>query len=119
MIDGEELELTYRTILETLARQPGTLGVIFRKAQNRIQDPAKLKRLYGDRLTFFGTVGTPRLWAWGSPADIRAEVRERIATVGEGGGLIIAPAYDLEPAEGIPWANVLAFFEAVDEFGTY
>ena len=46
--DGEELELTYRTILETLARQPGTLGVIFRKAQNKIQDPAKLKRLISE-----------------------------------------------------------------------
>ena len=47
-IDGDELELTYRHILEQLARQPGTLGVIFRKAQNRIQDPAKLKRLIVD-----------------------------------------------------------------------
>jgi len=46
--DGDELEVTYRTILETLARQPGTLGVIFRKAQNKIQDPAKLKRLIVD-----------------------------------------------------------------------
>ena len=42
---GEELEKTYRNILETLAKQSGTLGVIFRKAQNKIQDPAKLKRL--------------------------------------------------------------------------
>jgi type I restriction enzyme M protein len=45
---GDELELTYRHILEDLARQPGVLGVIFRKAQNRIQDPAKLKRLVVD-----------------------------------------------------------------------
>jgi uroporphyrinogen decarboxylase len=96
------------------------IGVdILNPVQPDVMDPAKLKRLYGDRLTFFGTVGTARLWSWGSPADIRAEVRQRIATVGEGGGLIIAPAYDLEPAEGIPWANVLAFFEAVDESGTY
>ena len=46
--DGDELEVTYRHMLEELARQPGTLGVIFRKAQNRIQDPAKLKRLIVD-----------------------------------------------------------------------
>jgi len=82
-------------------------------------DPARLKRLYGDRLVFFGTVGTPQLWSFGTPADIRAEVRERIATVGRGGGLIIAPAYDLEPAENIPWANVAAYFAAVEEFGPY
>ncbi|MGC4874971.1 N-6 DNA methylase [Micromonospora sp. DT43] len=46
--DGDELEVTYRHILEELAKQPGTLGTIFRKAQNRIQDPAKLKRLIVD-----------------------------------------------------------------------
>jgi type I restriction enzyme M protein len=43
--DGDELETHYRHILESLGRQPGTLGTIFRKAQNRIQDPAKLRRL--------------------------------------------------------------------------
>jgi len=92
---------------------------ILNPVQPDAMDPARLKRLYGGRLTFFGTVGTPQLWSWGTPAEIRAEVRERIASVGRGGGLIIAPAYDLEPAEGIPWGNVLAFFEAVEEFGLY
>ncbi len=46
--DGDQLELTYRHILDTLARETGTLGVIFRKVQNKIQDPAKLKRLIVD-----------------------------------------------------------------------
>ena len=46
--DGDQLEITYRHMLEELGRQPGTLGVIFRKAQNQIQDPAKLKRLIVD-----------------------------------------------------------------------
>ncbi len=96
------------------------IGVdILNPVQPDVMDPEKLKLLYGDRLAFFGTVGTAQLWSWGTPESIRAEVRERIATVGKGGGLIISPAYDLEPAEGIPWANVRAFFEAVEEFGTY
>jgi len=46
--DGIDLEVEYTRILVGLARQPGTLGTIFRKAQNRIQDPAKLKRLIHD-----------------------------------------------------------------------
>src|SRR3954447_23403912 len=46
--DGDDLEVTYRHILEDLSRRPGVLGTIFRKAQNRIQDPAKLKRLIVD-----------------------------------------------------------------------
>jgi len=43
--DGAELETHYRNILETLGKEPGMLGIIFRKSQSRIQDPAKLKRL--------------------------------------------------------------------------
>lgn len=45
---GDRLEVTYTHMLQGLARQPGTIGTIFRKAQNRIQDPAKLKRLIVD-----------------------------------------------------------------------
>ena len=45
---GSELELKYVQILTALGHQPGTLGVIFRKAQNKIQDPAKLRRLVVD-----------------------------------------------------------------------
>ena len=43
--DGAELDLHYRYTLETLSQQPGTLGVIFSKAQSRIQEPAMLTRL--------------------------------------------------------------------------
>ena len=43
--DADKLETHYRQTLETLARQPGTLGVIFSKAQNKIQEPAMLTRL--------------------------------------------------------------------------
>lgn len=43
--DGDVLEVHYRHILESLGKEKGMLGVIFRKSQNKIQDPAKLKRL--------------------------------------------------------------------------
>jgi type I restriction enzyme M protein len=46
--DGDELELHYRHLLTELGRRPGMLGVVFRKGQNRIQDPAKLRRLIAD-----------------------------------------------------------------------
>ncbi len=45
---GMELERTYTEMLLGLAREPGVVGTIFRKAQNRIQDPAKLQRLVHD-----------------------------------------------------------------------
>jgi type I restriction enzyme M protein len=43
--DGDALEIHYRHILESLGKGTGMLGVIFRKSQNKIQDPAKLRRL--------------------------------------------------------------------------
>ncbi len=43
--DGEELERHYRHILEALGKAAGLLGVVFKKADNRIKNPALLKRL--------------------------------------------------------------------------
>ena len=42
---GDELEVHYRHILEELAKAPKLLGLIYRKSQNKIQDPAKLAKL--------------------------------------------------------------------------
>jgi len=47
-LDGDALEVQYRHVLAELGRRPGLLGIVFRKAQNRIQDPAKLRRLVVD-----------------------------------------------------------------------
>ncbi len=43
--DGDDLETHYRHILTELGKRSGLIGVIFRKAQSKIQDPAKLRRL--------------------------------------------------------------------------
>jgi len=42
---GAELEAHYLETLRTLGQQKGMLGQIFTKAQNKIQDPAKLYRI--------------------------------------------------------------------------
>ena len=47
-LDGDDLETHYRHTLEELGKRKGMLGIIFRKAQNKIQDPAKLRRLIVD-----------------------------------------------------------------------
>lgn len=47
-LDGDDLETHYRHTLEELGKRKGMLGLIFRKAQNKIQDPAKLRRLIVD-----------------------------------------------------------------------
>lgn len=67
-LDGPELEAHYRDTLLELGRQPGLLGLVFRKAQNRIQDPAKLKRLIVDLIE-------PETWT-GLDVDLKGDVYE-------------------------------------------
>jgi uroporphyrinogen decarboxylase len=76
-------------------------------------DAGAIRRKYGPRLAMWGTVGTAWTWDYGSPNEIRQEVRARIAAVGHR-GLLLCPAYDLDFT---PKANVAAFVEAVREFG--
>jgi hypothetical protein len=47
-LEGDALEIQYRKTLETLGREKGMLGTIFRKAQNKIQNLALLHRLVAD-----------------------------------------------------------------------
>lgn len=44
-LQGEALAQRYSAILETLSRKDGLIGAVFLKAQNEIQDPAKLRRM--------------------------------------------------------------------------
>ena len=44
-LDGDELENQYRHTLEGLGKQSGMLGIIFRKAQNKISNPSDLQRV--------------------------------------------------------------------------
>ncbi len=90
---------------------------VLNPVQPECMHPDQIKLKYGDRLAFFGTIGTQTTMPFGSPEDVRREVRQRIETVGKGGGLILAPSHLLEP--DVPWENILAFFAAAEEFGHY
>ncbi len=85
---------------------------ILNPIQPECMDPAAIKRRYGDRLAFWGTVSVQRTMPLGTPDDVRAEVRSRVRDVGCGGGFILAPAHVLGPET--PWENIVAFFEAAD-----
>jgi uroporphyrinogen decarboxylase len=89
------------------------IGVeILNPIQPECMDPAAIKRRYGERLSFWGTVSVQRTLPLGTADDVRAEVRARIREVGRGGGLILAPAHVLPPET--PWENIVAFFQAAD-----
>lgn len=55
-LDGSELETAYTNALNTLSKQSGIVGTIYQKAQNKINEPAKLKRLVSliDNETWLG-----------------------------------------------------------------
>jgi uroporphyrinogen decarboxylase len=81
-------------------------------------DPAELKKEFGDRLVFWGGgVDTQKVLPFGTPAEVRAQVRQRIETFGKGGGFLFCPIHNIQYK--VPPANIMAMIEAVLEFGTY
>lgn len=92
------------------------IGVeVLNPVQPECMDPFEMKDLYGDRLAFWGCVGTQTTLPFGTPESIRATCRDLISRVGAGGGLLLAPTHTIEP--DVPWENVMAFVDAVREQG--
>jgi uroporphyrinogen decarboxylase len=90
------------------------IGVnVINPVQQDCMDAAAIKREFGDRLAMWGTVGSARLWDWGTPDQVRAEVRRCIGTLGPE-GLLLAPAYDIDFS---PFENIVAFIEETETFG--
>lgn len=68
---------------------------------------------YGDRLSFWGTVGTQTTMPFGSPEEVREVVFRNVGRCRETGGLAIAPTHLVEPE--VPWENIVALRRACDE----
>lgn len=71
-------------------------------------EPAGLKRDFGQRLAFHGGVCTQRTLPFGTPQDVREAVLDRIATLGAGGGYILASTHDIS-ADTLP-ENITAMY---------
>ena len=80
-------------------------------------DPVGLKKDFGKDLVFQGGVDIKNVLNNGTVEDVRREVRLRIEQMGEGGGYVLAPAHNF--GNDIPLENMLTFFEAGIELGTY
>lgn len=94
------------------------IGVdVLNPVQPECMDPAKLKRKYGDRLAFWGTFSIQKTLPFGTPEEVKAEVKERIETVGKGGGLYLTPTHVVAPE--VPYENLFAFVEAAKKYGKY
>ena len=81
---------------------------ILNPIQPMAMDPVRLKKEYGDRLCFWGSMDIQQTLPFGAPDDVRNEVITRLKTMGKGGGLIIGPTHNLQldtPLENF-WAMV-------------
>jgi uroporphyrinogen decarboxylase len=88
---------------------------VFNPFQPEVMDPYAIKRQFGSQLSFYGGVSIQQLLPFGTPAQIKTEVRRLMDEVGRGGGFIVAPSHDM-PGD-IPLENLLAFITAArDEY---
>lgn len=90
---------------------------ILNAVQPKSMDTAHLKKRFGDRLSFWGTVDIQEVMPFGSPEDVAEEVRLRIRSAGPGGGLIVGPSHNFQP--DVPLDNILAFYNAAKKYGKY
>lgn len=72
-------------------------------------DMRKLKDEFGDRLTFHGGVDIMRTLPKGTPAQVAAEVRERVNVLGKNGGYILCSSHHIQP--DTPIENVMAMYD--------
>ena len=78
-------------------------------------DPRKLKKNYGDKLVFWGGgVDTQQVLPFGTPAQVREQVKERIDIFGEGGGFVFCSIHNVQART--PIENLLAMFEVIREY---
>jgi uroporphyrinogen decarboxylase len=105
------LKIAYHTDgnVEPIIPELIEIGIdVLNPVQPASMDPNKIKRQYGDRLCFWGTMDEQYTLPFGSPADVEAEVLHRLKTIGKDGGLILAPTHHVQldtPLENF-WAMV-------------
>jgi uroporphyrinogen decarboxylase len=76
-----------------------------------------LKSRFGHQLTFHGGVDTQHVLPRGNSGDVVEEVKRCIATLGHGGGYILAPVHNVQA--DVPPENLVAMAEAVERYGRY
>ena len=78
-------------------------------------DREGLKKDFGESLIFHGGVENQSVLPFGTPEDVRKEVRECFDTLGVNGGYICAPCHNIQP--NTPLENILAMYEEAQEYG--
>jgi uroporphyrinogen decarboxylase len=84
----------------------------------RGMDLANLKAEFGDRMLFNGAVDSHHVLIKGTPQFVREETRKVVEVMKPGGGYVAGASHD-SILEETPVENILAMFDAIQEFGRY
>lgn len=81
-------------------------------------EPAALKRDFGDALVFWGGgVDTQGVLPTGTPQQVRDDVRRNIEALAPGGGFVFNTVHNIQA--DVPPQNIIAMWEALQEYGVY
>ncbi len=80
--------------------------------QPEVMDVYEIKRKYGDRLSFYGGIGTQDVLPHASLDEIKADVREKVRLLGKNGGYLLAPAHAVQV--DVPVENIMALAEVMN-----
>ena len=81
-------------------------------------DTAKLKKEFGKELTFWGGgVDTQDVFPHGTPQQVKDEVRRRIEDLAPSGGFVFNTVHNIQA--DVPPENIMAMWEALQEYGVY
>jgi len=81
-------------------------------------DPARLKKQFGENLTFWGGgIDTQHTLPFGTPAEVAEEVKARIESFGAGGGFVFNAIHNIQAR--VPIANLMAMLETFDRYRAY
>ena len=89
----------------------------FNPVQPNSMDIEEVKKKWGDKLCIIGNLNLDSTLTLGSPEDVRAEVYERIRTIGPGGGYMVSSSNSI--TDYVPLENMKAMIDATFEFGKY
>lgn len=87
---------------------------ILNPVQPECMDFADVHRLTGDRLSYWGTIGTQQVLPFGTPEEVRESVTRNLRICGAQGGILVCPTHVVEPE--VPWENLVAMRDAARDF---
>ena len=77
-------------------------------------DPEHLKKEFGRDIVFWGGgIDTQKTLPFGTPAEIKKEVRRNIRIFSENGGYVFNPVHNVQ--SNVPLENIIAMLEAVND----